>query len=196
MIDRGGSERGSRSGSQTGSRERGQSGSRAPVVQDVRLIVAHGKNRVIGLDGDMPWRLREDLRFFRERTTGHTVVMGRKTFESIGKPLPNRRNVVITRDESFQAEGVTVVHCPEAALAVSEGNGASGPLFVIGGGQIYEALLPYVNTAYITVIEAEPEGDTRFPELGPDWEWTELRRHEADEHNDHPFTIYEVTRQS
>lgn len=195
MAGQGGTERGGHSGSQTGSRGDGRSGSRAPGDRDVRLIVAHAKNRVIGRDGDMPWRLRDDLRFFREKTTGHTVVMGRKTFESIGKPLPNRTNVVITRDESFEADGVTVVHSPEAALTLPQ-DGASGPLFVIGGGQIYEALLAFVNTAYITVIDAEPDGDTRFPELGPDWQWTELRRHEADEHNDHPFTIYEVTRQS
>lgn len=157
---------------------------------DIFMIVAHSKNRVIGKAGDIPWRLRDDLRFFKEKTTGHTVVMGRKTFQSIGKPLPGRKNVVITRDTDFRAEGVTVVHSPKEALNTSR----QGRLFIIGGQQIYEAFLPVADVLYVTLVDAVVEGDARFPKLGPEWNWSPLRRQSADEHNEYPFVIYEVRR--
>lgn len=156
----------------------------------VHMIVAHDRNRVIGRRGRIPWRLRDDLRFFKETTTGHTVVMGRKTFQSMGRPLPNRKNVVITRDPQFAAEGITVVASPEAALAVPR----EGALFVIGGAQIYEALLPATDVVYVTVVDADVPGDATFPALSEEWTWTALRRGRADEHNEYDFTIYRVTR--
>lgn len=160
----------------------------------IHMIVARSRNEVIGSEGDIPWRLRGDMRFFRETTTGNTVVMGRKTFESIGKPLPNRKNIVITRDRNFRpsdgAEGVTVVHSPEEALSVPR----IGKLFIIGGQQIYEAFLPDADVIYMTVVEADIEGDARFPELGPEWELMELSRHEADDGNEYAFTIYRAER--
>ncbi len=133
------------------------------------MIVARSKNGVIGADNRIPWRLRDDMRFFREMTTGNTVVMGRKTFESLGRPLPNRRNVVVTRDKRFRADGVDVVHSPEEALALPR-NARDGELFVIGGQQIYEALLPYTDVVYVTEVQAVVDGDAFFPELGDEWE--------------------------
>lgn len=153
------------------------------------MIVARSKNGVIGVDNRIPWRLRDDMRFFRETTTGNTVVMGRKTFESLGKPLPNRRNVVITRDKRFDADGVDVVHSPEEALALPR-KVRDGDLFVIGGQQIYEALLPYTDMVYVTEVQAVVDGDAFFPELGGGWDITEIDRHGADQHNDYPFVIY------
>lgn len=169
-----------------------------PGRRSVHMIVAHSKNRIIGREGDMPWRLRDDLRFFKETTTGHTVVMGRKTFQSIGRPLPNRTNIVITRDPNFAAPGVIVAASPEEALALAQQAGAGNPdnaVFVIGGGQIYKALLPVTDVVYVTVVDAELEGDTTFPELSDDWQWSELRSHQADEHNDYDFTVYKVQRE-
>lgn len=159
----------------------------------VYMIVARSKNGVIGADNGIPWRLRDDMRFFREMTTGNTVVMGRKTFESLGRPLPHRRNVVVTRDKQFQAAGVDVVHSPKEALALPR-NPGDGDVFVIGGQQIYEALLPHTDVVYVTEVQTEIEGDAFFPELGDEWELNELRRHEADEHNEYAFVIYEAKR--
>lgn len=159
----------------------------------IHMIVARSENGVIGRGNRIPWRLRDDMRFFRETTTGNTVVMGRKTFESLGRPLPNRRNIVVTRDKQFRADGVDVVHSPEAALAVPR-ESDDGELFVIGGQQIYEALLPHTDVVYMTVVKAVVEGDALFPELGDGWDMTEVRRHQADEHNDYAFVIYVAER--
>lgn len=159
----------------------------------VHMIVARSKNGVIGADNRIPWRLRDDMRFFREMTTGNTVVMGRKTYESLGRPLPNRRNVVVTRDKQFQAAGVDVVRSPEQALMLPREPG-DGEIFVIGGQQIYEALLPYTDVVYITEVQTVVDGDAFFPELGDEWDVTELRSHDADEHNEHAFVIYVATR--
>ena len=170
-----------------------EAGRGTPSRRRVHMIVARSKNGVIGRGGRIPWRLRDDMRFFRETTMGHTVVMGRKTFESLGRPLPGRRNVVVTRDRGFRAEGVEVVHSPEEALALPR-TPADGELFVIGGQQLYEALLPYADVIYITEVDAVVEGDAFFPALGDEWELTELRRHGADEHNEYPFTVYAARR--
>jgi len=159
----------------------------------VKMIVARGKNGVIGRGGRIPWRLKDDMRFFRETTLGNTVIMGRKTFASLGGPLPGRRNVVVTRDRNFRADGVDVVHSPEEALALPLGP-EDGELFVIGGQQIYEAFLPHADVIYLTEVDAVVEGDAYFPELGDEWELTELRRHEADERNEYGFVIYVARR--
>ena len=117
------------------------------------LIVAVAHNRVIGKDNTLIWHLPNDLKFFKEKTTGHVIIMGRKTFESLPFLLPNREHWVITRDKGFDApEGVKIFHSPEAA-------------YVIGGAQVYEAFLPYVDTMYITEVDHEFEGDAFFPEF-------------------------------
>lgn len=124
------------------------------------LLVAMSRNRVIGRNGRLPWHLSEDLQRFKRLTLGHCVIMGRKTFESIGKPLPGRDNIVVTRNPAYAPTGVTVVHALEAAVAHC---GNAEKIFVIGGAEIFEQALPLADTLYMTLIEHEIEGDTFFP---------------------------------
>lgn len=142
------------------------------------LIVAVAANGVIGRDGDLPWRIPADLGFFKQTTMGKPIVMGRKTWDSIGRPLPGRNNIVLTRDQSFQAEGATVVADLEAALAAA---GDAPEVMIIGGAQIYAIALPHAERVYLTEVHAAPEGDTRLPEFSSD-EWREIARedHEAE----------------
>ena len=131
----------------------------------IALVVAHSANRVIGRDGGLPWHLPGDLRRFRELTTGHTVVMGRRTYESLPdafRPLPGRRNVVLSSDPAYRADGAEVVRDLDSAL--------DGRCFVIGGGTVYAQALPHAQRVYATELEAEIEGDTYFPAL-PAAEW-------------------------
>lgn len=126
----------------------------------ISLIVAHDKNRVIGYENDMPWHLPGDLQYFKETTMGKPVIMGRKTFESIGRPLPGRRNIVITRNASYTADGIELVGSLEAALALV----VDVPeVMVIGGEQIFTQALPLADRLYITLIDYEFVGDTYFP---------------------------------
>lgn len=157
----------------------------------IRMIVARSRNGVIGADGQIPWRLRNDMRFFRATTEGHAIIMGRKTFESIGRPLPNRRNIVLTRDPAYTALGVTVVHSPEEALRVCDADA-----FVIGGQQVYDTFLPFADELFITEVDAEVEGETIFPDPVGNWKIAEVERHGADEHNQYPHVIYLYTRQN
>ncbi|MEM9104480.1 MAG: dihydrofolate reductase [Pseudomonadota bacterium] len=134
----------------------------------VELVVAVARNGVIGRDGDMPWRLSTDLKRFKAITLGTPVIMGRKTFQSIGKPLPGRTNIVITRNESFHAEGAIVVrHVDEALEAAEKALQRDGGkrVCVAGGGEIYRLLLPIADRVHLTHVEAEPDGDTTFPAL-------------------------------
>ncbi len=128
----------------------------------ISLIVAMSQNRVIGREGQIPWHLSEDLKRFKQITMGHPVVMGRKTFESIGKPLPGRENIVLTRDPHFNPPGVTLIH------AVDEILNMNGEIFVIGGAEIYKQFLPQSDKIYLTLIDDEFDGDAFFPEI--DWE--------------------------
>ncbi|WP_252107356.1 MULTISPECIES: dihydrofolate reductase [unclassified Halomonas] len=140
-----------------------------PLVP-VAMIVAMAKNRVIGVEGNLPWYLPEDLKFFKRKTQAKPLVMGRKTFASIGKPLPNRLNIVVTRDESFEAEGVRVCHDLESALALADQHAtieAAEEIMVMGGGEIYRQAMAYAQRLYITEVDVEVEGDTHFPELPP-----------------------------
>ena len=132
------------------------------------LIVAAAENGVIGRDGKMPWHLPSELQYFRARTMGKPVIMGRKTFQSIGKPLPGRANIVITRDVGFAAVGVAVVHSFDAALRVAkEAAAASGALeiMVLGGAEIFNQSRPLAGRVYLTRIAASPDGDTFFAPL-------------------------------
>jgi dihydrofolate reductase len=142
---------------------------RGPVVS---LIVAMDRNRVIGTRGRLPWHIPEDLKRFRRLTLGHHVVMGRKTWESIGRALPGRTNIVVTRDRSFAAEGVLVAHSLEAALALAVGD---AEVFVIGGGELYAQALPLADRLYVTEVHGDFAGDTRFPEP-PAGAWREVSR--------------------
>lgn len=134
-------------------------------------------DRVIGSAGHLPWHLPEDLAFFKRTTSGHPIVMGRKTYESIGRPLPKRRNIVLTRDENWSAPGVEVIHKPEdlAGLPALEGR-----VFVIGGSEIYAAFLSRIDDMLVSHVYAEHHGDTRFPEFAGMFPESELvETHEA-----------------
>ncbi len=146
---------------------------------NLTLIAAMDRNRAIGHRGGMPWHLPADLRHFKEKTLGHPVLMGRKTFESIGRPLPGRENLVLTRSPDFAAEGVTVLHDLEALRQRRE------EIMVIGGGQLYERLLPQARRLLLTRIDTEvAEADTWFPAWDPQqWQCVERVTHPADERN-------------
>ncbi len=133
--------------------------------QKVSIIVAvAGERRVIGERGGMPWHIPEELKRFREITMGHPIIMGRKTHESIGRVLPGRVNIVITRDPSYQVEGIIVTHSLEKALRLAEDQPGKEEVFVVGGGEIYKQALPLVDKLYLTVIDKEVEGDVFFPD--------------------------------
>lgn len=134
----------------------------------IALIVAASQNNVIGLNNQLPWHLPEDLQYFKAVTMGKPILMGRKTYDSIGRPLPGRVNIVLTRDNSWSAQGVEVVNDLESAIAVAKktctATGAD-ELMVIGGEQIYRKFLPAANKLYLTKVEAEIEGDAYFPNI-------------------------------
>jgi dihydrofolate reductase len=134
-------------------------------------IVAMTPDRVIGRGGTLPWHLPEDLAFFKRVTSGHPVVMGRKTFESIGKPLPRRRNIVLTRDQSWSADGVEVIHRPGDLKSLPD---LEGRVFIIGGSEIYAAFLPETDELLVSHVFAAHEGDTRFPEFERDFPDSEV----------------------
>lgn len=154
------------------------------------LIAAVAANGVIGSDNALPWRLPEDLKRFKALTLGHPVIMGRRTFESIGRPLPGRRNIVVTRNADWRAEGCETAASLEAALAAA---GAAGEeVFVIGGAQLYAAALPLARRLYLTEIRHAFEGDARFPTLDRG-AWQEMARehHRSTDGLEYDFVIYE-----
>lgn len=130
------------------------------IPMKLTAIVAMTPERVIGRDGTLPWHLPEDLRFFKRTTSGHPVVMGRATYDSIGRPLPNRRNLVLTRDPSWSADGVETIPSPAALDSLD----LRGEVFIIGGAAVYEAFLPRLDELLVSQLFAHHPGDTRFPE--------------------------------
>ncbi|WHY36955.1 dihydrofolate reductase [Bacillus velezensis] len=157
----------------------------------ISFIFAMDENRLIGKDNDLPWHLPDDLAYFKKVTTGHTIVMGRKTFESIGRPLPNRRNIVVTsRDESSFPGCITADSAEEVLKLIL----ADEECFVIGGAQLYSALFPYADRLYMTKIHHVFEGDRFFPEFNEDeWELTSRKQGVKDEKNpyDYEYLVYE-----
>jgi dihydrofolate reductase len=146
----------------------------------VSIIVAIAKNNAIGKDNKLLWYLPNDLKHFKDVTTGHTVIMGRKTYDSVGKPLPKRRNIIITR-QAISIEGCEVVNSLEAALALCKDE---DEVFIVGGAEIYRQSIPLTDRIYLTVIDQEFEGDSFFPELNPaEWEEKERANFEPDEKN-------------
>ncbi len=123
----------------------------------ISIVAAISSNNLIGNNNELPWHIPEDLAFFKELTYGHTVVMGRKTYESIGKPLPNRKNVVLTQDANLHIDGVTIITDFRDVFDLT------GNVFIIGGGEIYELFLPYTDKLYLTLVSALVDGDTKFP---------------------------------
>lgn len=155
----------------------------------ISLVVAAASNNAIGKDGNMPWHLPNDMKHFKNITWGMPVVMGRKTFDSLGKPLAGRKNIVITRQPGWRAEGTVAVKSIEDALFVAKEADAN-EVMVIGGGEIYRALFDRAKKIYLTRVEAEPEGDTFFPMLDPkQWYLSSQKNHEADEKNAYNYSF-------
>ena len=158
----------------------------------ISLIVAVSTNNVIGADGDLPWRLSDDLKRFKVVTMGKPIVMGRKTYESIGRPLPGRQNIVITRRNNFTADGCDVVQSTEEAVEVA---GGADEVMVIGGSQIYAAFLPLAERIYLTRVHTEVDGDTFFPPIDEaEWRESAGESYEADDSNDCACTVTTLTR--
>lgn len=147
------------------------------------MIAAMARNRVIGRDNQLPWRISADLKHFKQMTLGKPIVMGRKTFESIGRPLPGRTNIVVSRQPGYAPAGVTVVASTEAAVQaaqdVARSDGAD-EVMIIGGEQLYRSLLPFTRRLYLTEVDCEVAGDAWFPPL-ESGDWRELERQNAEE---------------
>lgn len=155
----------------------------------ISIIVAMDRHRGIGKDNKLPWRLSADMKRFRELTMGHHLIAGRKTFESIGRPLPGRDMIVVTRNPGYKAEGCLIAHSVEAAIELARERGES-EAFVIGGAQIYGQALAATDRIYLTEVEAVTGADTFFPDLDPsEWEEKESVRKEADDKNQYRFTF-------
>lgn len=162
------------------------------MTADLTLVAAVGANGVIGRDGALPWRLPEDLKHFRRLTLGNTVLMGRKTYDSLGKPLDGRANWVLTRDPAFAPAGVRVFRQLGEALAAEP----QGRLLVIGGGELYRQTLPLAQRLELTLVQAAPQGDAHFPDYDAA-QWREAARtdHVADERHPYAYSFVTLVRQ-
>ncbi|MFO1258322.1 MAG: type 3 dihydrofolate reductase [Gammaproteobacteria bacterium] len=150
----------------------------------ISLISAMSQKHVIGRNGQLPWHLPADLKYFKEKTLGKPIVMGRKTFDSIKKPLPGRHNIVLTRDQRFEAPGCTVVSTVQKALEVA---GDVEEVMIVGGETIYRLFLPEATRIYLTIIEQDFEGDTYFPKWEGDWKVISSEKHPPDEKNPYHY---------
>jgi dihydrofolate reductase len=158
------------------------------------LVVAVARNGVIGRDNQLPWRLPDDLAYFKRVTMGRPVVMGRRTWQSIGKPLPGRTNIVVTHDRALQATGCVVAHSLDEAWRAAEG---ADEACVIGGTTLFAETLPIADAIHLTEVEAEVEGDTYFPDFDRSaWRETEIARHAADARHAYPFRIVLLERRA
>jgi dihydrofolate reductase len=155
----------------------------------ITIIVATSKNKVIGDSNSLIWHLPADLKRFKELTTGNPIVMGRKTYESIGRPLPNRRNIIITRDVKYDVEGCEVVNSLEEALMI-----CNNDCFIIGGGEIYRQSMSIADKIYLTLVHEDFEGDTEFPEIGSEWKMVTSQDFEPDEKNKHKYSFIEYVK--
>jgi dihydrofolate reductase len=163
----------------------------------IALIWAMARNRVIGRGNALPWRLPVDMQHFRELTSGHPVLMGRKTFESLGRPLPHRTNIVISSDPGYAPPGCLVAHSLDEALALALPHVPphDPQIFVIGGAQLYAQMLPRADRLYVTLVEAEVEGDAWFPQFDlAAWRETQRTAHPSDEKNAYPCVFLTLER--
>ena len=155
----------------------------------ISAIVAVAKNNVIGKDNDIPWYLPADLKYFKKTTLNHHIIMGRNCYESIGKPLPKRTNVVLTRNPFYIVSNCYVTHSIEEAIGIAKNNGED-EAFIIGGAQIYEQSMDTWDKLYLTEVDLEVEGDVIFPEINFDeWELISEEAHQADEKNEYDYTF-------
>lgn len=153
----------------------------------ISMIVAADENNTIGKNNELIWHLPDDLKFFKKMTSGHAIIMGRRTFESVGKPLPKRVNIIITRDANYTQDGCVVVNSLEDAL--KEASKTDENPFIVGGEQIYRLALPIADTVYLTRIHHKFEGDRHFPELGEEWKEVESVPHSIDDKHKYAFTF-------
>lgn len=152
------------------------------------IAVAVGENFAIGKNNQLLWHMPADLKFFKQTTSGHTVVMGRKTFDSVGRPLPNRRNIVITRDASLKIDGVEVVNSLDEAITITKNE--EKPVFIVGGAEIYRQALPKTDLLYLTTIHHNFDADTFFPAIDRnEWNLLSSEPHKADEKNKYDYTF-------
>ena len=158
----------------------------------ISMIVAMGQNRVIGIDNKMPWHLPADLQWFKKTTLGSPIIMGRKTYDSIGRPLPGRLNIILSRNTDLEIQGCTVVNTLSDALEAAKG---SDEIFITGGAHLYEKFLQDADLLYLTMIDAEIEGDTFFPDY-TQYTWKEIDRidNPADEKNPYPYSFVTLER--
>lgn len=155
----------------------------------ISIVAAMDRERGIGVDNRLPWRLSADLKKFRELTMGHHIIVGRKTFESIGRPLPGRRMIIVTRDRIFKAEGCDVVHSVEDAIELARGRGES-EVFICGGAEIYAQTIGVADRMYLTLVDAEVAADTFFPDFDKsEWSERESFYQPLDDKNQYPFTF-------
>ncbi|MHC4218295.1 MAG: dihydrofolate reductase [Planctomycetota bacterium] len=160
----------------------------------IALVAAVADNRVIGRGNALPWRLPEDLKRFKRRTEGHTVIMGRRTWESIGGALPNRECVVVTRKRDYHPPGARIAGSLEEALHLARESGEE-EVFILGGAEIYTLALPDADRMYLTMVHADVDGDTHFPEYDPaEWTLIEEERHDADDRHAYAFTFRTLER--
>ena len=160
----------------------------------VNMIVATSTNNVIGKDGQLPWHMPHDMQYFKDKTRGYYVIMGRKTYQALGKPLKNRTNIVLTRNENFNPQGCVVLHDIQKAIIYAFQNDQK-EAYIIGGSSIYEQALPFTDRIFLTRIHESFEGEDHFPELNMD-EWRELERedYKADENNPHDYSFITYVR--
>lgn len=160
-------------------------------VKTITIVAAMARNRAIGLQGRMPWHLPAELQHFKRTTLGKPVVMGRKTWEAIGRPLPGRQNLVVTRSARYRAEGAYCATSLDAAIEIAEG----AEVMVIGGGELYRLALPLAARMVLTHIDCEPQADTWFPEWNAaQWQRVRSERYPADERNEYTFEVLEFER--
>jgi dihydrofolate reductase len=156
----------------------------------ISIIVAIGKNRAIGRNNQLLWHIPDDLKHFKKITTGHTIVMGDRTFNSIGKPLPNRKNIVVTRNSDFKAEGCEISYSLEEVL--KRAKEAPEEIFIIGGGQIYNQALPWADKLYLTLVDDEPQNADTF--FGDYSEFKNVVKKEENDNGKYKFTFLELTK--
>lgn len=157
----------------------------------IAFVVAIDRNGVIGRDGGLPWRLPDDMKHVREITMGKPLIMGRRTYDSIGRPLPGRKNIVLTRDPAFHPEGVFVARTPDEALALA---GDAPEVIVFGGSQVFDLFISKADRIYLTQVDAEVGGDTYFSYRQGDWRVVSSERHERDARHQHAFDILTLER--
>ena len=167
----------------------------------ISIIVAASENNVIGRDGSIPWHLPDDLKYFRKKTEGHPVIMGRKNFESIvkalGKPLPNRENIIVTRESAYEADDCEIASSLEEAIMYGHKDNDKEEIFIIGGGEIYKQAMELSNYLYLTRVHAWIAGDVVFPEIDPEvWEEVEREEHPADTKHKFAFTYITYKRKN